>query len=207
MVKKGRLLVHPEGRRTVGHNERNGCLPLMGRENILLLIRLKVSAGMMHVNASGNRLRITTLLCIASMLGSSSVAAIKNMAVVVSAGSKLSDIPLADLVKLCKGTQKAWPDGKSFTLVIKNPESPEMRVAVQKLFGDAGGDLKAAIAKLNESRVAVKIAGSDEELLHTVESTPGAVGILDVYSINSSVKVLRVDGKLPFDIGYALKGN
>jgi hypothetical protein len=82
-----------------------------------------------------------------------------------------------------------------------------MRVAVQKLFGDAGGDFKAAIAKLNESRVAVKIAGSDEELLHTVESTPGAVGILDVYSINSSVKVLRVDGKLPFDIGYALKGN
>jgi len=207
MVKKARHLAHPEGRRTVGHNERNGCLPLMGRENILLLIRLKVSAGMMHVNASGNRLRITTLLCIASMLGSSSVAAIKNMAVVVSAGSKLSDIPLADLVKLCKGIQKAWPDGKSFTLVIKNPESPEMRVAVQKLFGDAGGDFKAAIAKLNESRVAVKIAGSDEELLHTVESTPGAVGILDVYSINSSVKVLRVDGKLPFDIGYALKGN
>ena len=168
---------------------------------------LKVSAGMMHVNASGNRLRITTLLCIASMLSSSSVAAIKNMAVVVSAGSKLSDIPLADLVKLCKGTQKTWPDGKSFTLVIKNPESPEMRVAVQKLFGDASGDFKAAIAKLSESRVAVKIAGSDEELLRTVESTPGAVGILDVYSINSSVKVLRVDGKLPFDIGYALKGN
>jgi len=82
-----------------------------------------------------------------------------------------------------------------------------MRVAVQKLFGDASGDFKAAIAKLNESRVAVKIAGSDEELLRTVESTPGAVGILDVYSINSSVKVLRVDGKLPFDIGYALKGS
>ena len=180
---------------------------MMGRENILLLIRLKVSAGMMHVNASGNRLRITTLLCIASMLGSSSVAAIKNMAVVVSAGSKLSDIPLADLVKLCKGIQKAWPDGKSFTLVIKNPESPEMRVAVQKLFGDASGDFKAAIAKLNESRVAVKIAGSDEELLRIVEATPGAVGIIDVYSINSSVKVLRVDGKLPFDAGYTFKGN
>ena len=179
----------------------------MGIENILLLICLKVSVGMMHASARGNRLRITTLLCLASMLGGSTVAAIKNMAVVVSAGSKLSDIPLADLVKLCKGIQKAWPDGKSFTLVIKNPESPEMRVAVQKLFGDASGDFKAAIAKLNDSRAAVKIVGSDEELLHTVESTPGAVGILDVYSINSSVKVLRVDGKLPFDIGYALKGN
>jgi len=44
-------------------------------------------------------------------------------------------------------------------------------------------------------------------LLRAVDTTPGAVGIVDVYSINSSVKVLRVDGKLPFDIGYALKGN
>jgi hypothetical protein len=49
--------------------------------------------------------------------------------------------------------------------------------------------------------------GSDEELLHIVGTTPGAVGIIDVYSINSSVKVLRVDGKLPFDAGYTLKGN
>ena len=39
-----------------------------------------------------------------------------------------------------------------------------------------------------------------------VEATLGAVGIVDVYLINSSVKVLRVDGKLPFDLGYVLKG-
>ena len=161
----------------------------------------------MKQSARGKWLRITALLCIASMPGGSTVAAIKNLAVVMSTGSKLSDVPLADLIKLCKGIQKAWPDGKSFTLVIKNPESPEMRVAVQKLFGDPSGDPKTAIAKLNESRVTVKIVGSDEELLRVVESTPGAVGILDVYSINSSVKVLRVDGKLPFDVGYALKGN
>jgi hypothetical protein len=161
----------------------------------------------MEQSARGKWLRITALLCIASMPGGSTVAAIKNLAVVISAGSKLSDVPLADLIKLCKGIQKAWPDGKSFTLVIKNPESPEMRVAVQKLFGDPSGDPKTALAKLNEFRVTVKIVGSDEELLRVVESTPGAVGILDVYSINSSVKVLRVDGKLPFDVGYALKGN
>jgi hypothetical protein len=78
---------------------------------------------------------------------------------------------------------------------------------MQKLYGDVSGDRKTAIAKVNESRLTVKIVGSDEDLLRMVESTPGAVGILDVYSINSSVKVLRVDGKLPFDMGYALKGN
>ena len=141
------------------------------------------------------------------LLAAGAVAGIKNMAVVVSAGSKLNDVSLADLARLCKGLQRTWPDGKNFTLVIKDPESPDMRVAAQKLFGVAPGEVKALIAKLNEPRLTVKIVENDEDLLRTVEATPGAVGIVNVYSINSSVKVLRVDGKLPFDLGYALKGN
>ncbi len=131
----------------------------------------------------------------------------KNMAVVTSAGSKLQDVPLTELAKLCKGTQKTWADGKSFTLVMKDPESPDMHVAAQKLFGVTPSEVKSAIAKLNETRAVVRIVESDEDLLRMVEATPGAVGILDVYAINSTVKVLRVDGKLPFDVGYALKGN
>lgn len=146
------------------------------------------------------------LLSLLGMLAVPTLPAIKKLAVVVSAGSKVADVPLADLAKMCKGAQKAWPDGRTFTLVIKDPDAPDMRIALQRLFGTSGSDLKATIAKLNESRQVVKIVDSDEDLLRTVEATPGAVGILDVYSINSAVKVLRVDGKLPFDVGYALKG-
>jgi hypothetical protein len=126
---------------------------------------------------------------------------------VTSASSKLQDVSLAELAKLCKGTQKVWADGRSFTLVMKDPESPDLHVAVQKLFGMPASEVKTAIMKLNETRAVVRIVESDTDLLRTVESTPGAVGILDVYAINSAVKVLRVDGKLPFDVGYALKGN
>lgn len=160
----------------------------------------------MKVNARGPSLRMAAALSLAVLLAIPASPAMKNMAVVVSAGSKLADVPLADLAKLCKGTQKAWPDGKSFVLVIKDPEAPEMHVVVQKVLG-VTGDVKAAVAKLNESRQVIKIVENDEALLHTVEATPGAVGIVDVYAINSSVKVLRIDGKLPFDVGYVLKGN
>jgi len=82
-----------------------------------------------------------------------------------------------------------------------------MHGVLQKLFGGTLAEAKATIAKLNESRSVVKIVESDDELLRTVEATPGAIGVVDVYAINSSVKVLRVDGKLPFDVGYPLKGN
>jgi hypothetical protein len=159
----------------------------------------------MVVKAFRDSLRPAALVCLIAMVAA--VPASKNMAVVVASGSKLSDVALADLAKLCKGPQKSWPDGKNFIVVMKSPQSPEMRLTVLKLFGDASGDIKTALARVNESRSSVKIVESEEDLLRAVEATPGAIGILDVYAINSSVKVLRVDGKLPFDVGYAFRGN
>ncbi len=161
----------------------------------------------MNRRSKCQRLYFAAALFLASALAFPALAAMKSLAVVTAAGSKLQDVPLAELVKLCKGTQKAWSDGKGFMLVMKDPEAPDMHVAVQKLFGMAPADLKASLAKLNESRQVLKVVDSDEELLRTVQATPGAAGIVDVYSINSAVKVLRVDGKLPFDVGYVLKGN
>jgi len=119
----------------------------------------------------------------------------------------MDDVQLSELMKLCKGVQKTWIEGKSFTLVMTDPASPDLHAAVQKLFNMTPVDLKTALPKLNETRTLIQIVDSDNDLLRTVGATPGAVGIVDVYAINSSVKVIRVDGKLPFDVGYALKGN
>jgi hypothetical protein len=161
----------------------------------------------MNGKITGQRLCLAAALLLAGVLARPARPAVKNIAVIMAAGSKLQDVQLAELVKLCKGTQKTWADGRNFMLVMKDPAAPEMHAPLQKLFGMAPADFKSSVAKLNESRQLVKIVDTDEELLRTVEATPGAVGIVDVYSINSSVKVLRVDGKLPFDVGYALRGN
>ena len=135
------------------------------------------------------------------------LAAMKNWAVVVASGSKLQDISLADLSKYCKGAQKAWPDGRPFTLVVRNLDGPEMQGAMGKILGATPADAKSAPTKQGETRPIFKVVDTDEDLIRTVSSTPGAVGLIDVYSINSSVKVLRVDNKLPFDPGYVLKVN
>ena len=135
------------------------------------------------------------------------IAEMADDVVVMSAGTKMDDVQLSELMKLCKGTQKTWNEGKSFTLVMTDPAGEDMHTAIQKLFNMTPVDLKNALPKINESRTVVRIVDSDVDLLRTVGATPGAVGVVDVYAINSSVKVIRVDGKLPFDVGYALKGN
>ena len=48
----------------------------------------------------------------------------------------------------------------------------------------------------------LKFADSDEDVLSIVQSTPGAVGLVDVRSVNDKIKVLHVDGKLPLEEGY-----
>lgn len=151
--------------------------------------------------------RVVVVVCLAASLVHVASSAVKKLAVVTSTSSPLQDVQLANLIKLCNGTQKTWPNGEAFKLVIEDPGAPEMIVALRKLLGASGDGAKAAIAKLNGSREVVKIVGSDEELLQTVVATPGAVGIVDLYSVNSAVKVLKLDGKLPFDMDYELKGN
>ena len=120
-------------------------------------------------------------LCLGGLMTAAAFPAVKNLAVVVSASSKLSDVTVADLAKMCKGAQKTWPDGKAFTLVIRDPQAPEMRIADEKLFGVEPEQSKAAISRLTEGRRMVKIVDSDEEILRTVENTPGAAGILFIW--------------------------
>ena len=66
------------------------------------------------------------------------------------------------------------------------------------------------IATANHGRTnhpAILVVDSDEDLVNKVASIPGAVGVVDVYAINSSVAVMKLAGKLPLEPGYALHGN
>ena len=54
---------------------------------------------------------------------------------------------------------------------------------------------------------AIIVVDSDEELVNKVASIPGAIGVVDVYAINSSVAVVKIAGKLPLEPGYLLHGN
>ena len=53
----------------------------------------------MKVNLRRNALRLGVMFCAAALLAGNAAPGIKNMAVVAPAGSKLQDVPLAELAK------------------------------------------------------------------------------------------------------------
>ncbi len=139
-----------------------------------------------------------------------SLAAARDLAVVSNKSNALGAITVPELVKVCKAQTNRWPDGKPVIFVMRSPSSPEMKMVLEKVYGMSESQLNSLIVTSNHERPnhpAILVATSDEDLVNKVASTPGAVGVVDVYSINSSVAVVKVGGKLPLEPGYLLHGN
>jgi hypothetical protein len=137
-------------------------------------------------------------------------AAARDLAVVSNKANSLSVITLPDLVKVCKAQTNRWPDGKPVTLIMRAPSAPEMKLFLEKVYELPEAQVKDLIATANHGRAnhpAIMIVESDEDLVNKVASIPGAVGVVDVYAINSSVSVVKLAGKLPLEPGYLLHGN
>lgn len=138
-----------------------------------------------------------------------SLAAARDLALVSNKVNSVSALTVPDLVKICKGQTNRWPDGKPVTFIMRSPSSPEMKLLLEKVYEVPDSQVKEIIASANHGRMghpAVIIVDSDEELVNRVASIPGAIGIVDVYAINSSVAVVKLAGKLPLEPGYLLHG-
>ncbi|HEY6273810.1 MAG TPA: hypothetical protein VIX19_17665 [Terriglobales bacterium] len=142
------------------------------------------------------------LLCV--LLAAVAVSAqAKQLAVVVDKSNNLGGLTAAELAKVFKFDSRKWPDGRNVVLVMRDPSSPEMRDALEKVYHMQPDEVRALIAG---HRSEVILVDSEEKLLKSVQSIPGAIGLVDVYSITGAVNVLKVDGKLPLQPGYLLRG-
>jgi hypothetical protein len=146
--------------------------------------------------------RIWVLLLLTAGLAASCEA--RQLAVIVDKTNNTGGLSNTDLAKVFKFDSHKWPDGRPVILVLRDPSTPEMKTAIEKLYHMQVDEFKALLAAHSSGVIVVR---SEDDLLKSVEAIPGAVGLVDVYSINSRVNVLKVDGKLPLEQGYFLKGN
>jgi len=121
-----------------------------------------------------------------------------HMAVVVSKDTGVDSITSAQLGKVFRAETKKWPDGK-FVVLIFHRASPGEMMTLQHLNKMSAGQLQAWTAEHHDF---LKFVDSDQDVLTTVETTPGAIGLVDVRSVTDRVKIVRVDGKVPMEDGY-----
>ena len=121
-----------------------------------------------------------------------------HMAVVVNKENNVGNVTAAHLGQIFRTQVKKWPDGKSVTIVLHNSSAGEAET-LERLIKMSGAELKALIAAHKDSIVTVD---TDADVLKMVKSMPGAIGLIDVRSVDNSIDVVRVDGKLPMESGY-----
>jgi ABC-type phosphate transport system substrate-binding protein len=121
-----------------------------------------------------------------------------HTAVVVNPDNAVDHVTSAHLSKIILGEIKKWPDGKNIILVLHKDSAGETETLAH-LNKMSGTEWKAFVAAHRDSIVLVD---TDADVLKLVQSEPGAIGLIEAHSIDNSVKVVRVDGKLPMEFGY-----
>jgi ABC-type phosphate transport system substrate-binding protein len=148
--------------------------------------------------------RVRTLLFLLSMITLPCALVAKQLAVVTDTANQTRNISAAELIKLFNAHIHNWTDGRPVIIVIRDPSSSDMELVLRKVFNMTPAQARSFIQAHKPSIV---IAGSDDAVLRFVASNRGAIGIVDLYSLTKDVNVVKIDGKLPVEQGYLLRGN
>ena len=121
-----------------------------------------------------------------------------HTAVVVNKDNVIENVTSAHLAKIVRGEIKKWPDGKNIVLVLHKDSAGETET-LQRLNKMSPAEWKSFVTAHRDSIVFVE---TDAQVLKAVQAEPGAMGLVEVHSIDNSINVVHVDGKLPMEFGY-----
>lgn len=121
-----------------------------------------------------------------------------HTAVVVNKENAVDNVTSAHLAKIIRGEIKKWPDGKNITLVLHKDSAGETET-LQRLNKMSAAEWKNFLGARKDS---ILFVDTDADVLRAVQAEPGALGLVEVHSIDNSINIVHVDGKLPMEFGY-----
>jgi len=121
-----------------------------------------------------------------------------HTAVVVNKENSVQNVSSAQLAKMIRGEVTKWPDGRTIVLVL-HKESAGEAGTLQHLNKMTAQEWRTFISVHKDF---ILLVDSDADVLKIVQAEPGAMGLVEVRSVDASINIVRVDGKLPMEYGY-----
>lgn len=134
-------------------------------------------------------------------------AAEPSVAIVVNQSNPVENLPMPELRKIFLGERSHWPNGRRITLVMMDPAQPERKAILREIYGMNEKDLNQHFVQgvfTGAISASPKTMATPSEVLKFVFNVPGAIGYLRAEEVDRSVKIVRVDGRLPEDKEYTL---
>ena len=131
-----------------------------------------------------------------------------DIAIIVNPQSSVDEIRFDDIQTIFK-QESQYLDGRRVSLILRETGSPEMEMILKNVYRMSSDELKKFwLAKLFKGDISrlPKVLESNEAVRRSISRSPNGVGFIAAPFVNGSVKVLRIDGKLPGEAGYILNG-
>ncbi|HKU26950.1 MAG TPA: hypothetical protein VJQ54_15860 [Candidatus Sulfotelmatobacter sp.] len=130
------------------------------------------------------------------------------LAIVVNHANPVDSLSFGELRKVFLGERNHWPNGRRVALAMLDYGQPERQTVLRLIYRmDENGYQDHLLRGMFRGSVFVapKTLSSPEILRKFVFNAPGGIGYLRASDVDSSVKVLRIDGLLPEDKNYRLQ--
>lgn len=127
------------------------------------------------------------------------------LAVIVHPATPANDLSFTQLRRLFLGEQQFWPGGTRVVLFVYAPGTPPGDAVLAQLYGMSESEYKRYwIAKTFRDDVATgpKIVSSPEMALRLTARVPGAIALVPVSQVDSTVRVLTIDSLRPGETAY-----
>jgi hypothetical protein len=131
-----------------------------------------------------------------------------DIAVVVRPDTPADNLSFAEIRKLLLGDRQFWTSNLRVTLLIRAPVTREREVVLKTIYQMSESQFRQYwISKVfrAEASSGPKIVYSNEMATELVSAIPGSVAFVEAAEVPKGLKVLKIDGKLPGEKGYALR--
>ncbi len=132
----------------------------------------------------------------------------ERLAVIVNRSNPVENLSFAELRRIFLGERRHWPNSRRITVVMLEPEQPERKAVLTEIYQMNERDFNRHFVQATftgEVFSAPKTLATSTGVRKFVFNLPGAIGYVRAEEVDDSVKVIRVDGRLPGDKGYKLK--
>jgi ABC-type phosphate transport system substrate-binding protein len=129
------------------------------------------------------------------------------LAIVVNPSNPVEYLSLVELRKIFMGERIRWPNGHRVIVAMLDSGFPERDAALREVYRMTESGYRDHFLKgryTGDIPVLPKTLSSPEILRRFIFNAPGAIGYLRASDVNSSVKVVSIDGRLPDNREYAL---
>ena len=132
----------------------------------------------------------------------------QNLAIVVNLSNPTDELSFQELRSIFLGERSHWPNGRRITLVMMEPGQPERKAILRSIYRMSENDFNRHFLQglfTGEVFVSPKTLATPVGVRKFIFNVPGAIGYVRAADVDNTVKVVRIDGRLPGDKDYSLR--